>query len=264
MTDDALRHHYDELGRANRYKAHYERWFGDAARRDAETIAALVESGLRVTSLKGLAIADVGGGTGETVRHLKERDPANQPICHLVEPFDGMIEVARSQEWAADHFVHATAEEFAAVTDVELDAVIAKEMIHHIADQQSFFRNLRTRLRARGVIVIMTRPHHPTLPFGPGAIREWMKVTRTDEQISRSLRDEGYDVQIMTRDYPIRLSLADWLASIGDETIFSNVGVLSREERALDLEQVRQRFSSHDEIEFVDRLVFIVGQREAG
>ena len=158
-------------------------------------------------SLKGLAILDVGCGGGIL----------SEPLARLgaevtgIEPAEESIAVARAHAEAAGLAVtyRATTAEALLAEGRQFDAVIASEVIEHVAEPRTFVRTLAGLARPGGLVLISTLNRTPksfalaivgaeyVLRWVPTGTHDWRKFV-TPAELRRHVGAAGLRVENLT------------------------------------------------------------------
>ena len=178
-SDDATTHHpFDDL-------EHWKAVFDDPARDEWQKPAALVKAlGVRA----GMAVADLGAGTGYFSRHLSAAVGPDGTVF-AVEPEPKLLAYLRDR--AERERTANVVPVLASLDDPRLpprsvDLVLVVDTFHHIDARIAYCRALRRALRPDGRVAIVDWQKRP-LPVGPEPEH---KLAR--EQVVDEMRAAGY------------------------------------------------------------------------
>lgn len=246
--------HYDAVGQ--RYDRLYQKVFGTNKKAVVRWL-----SDLAIGRRAGpLVIADIGGGTGQTIEELRALQPPDRRYI-LVEPFAKMADVAMKRKGRPDLFLHETAEVFAANSAYtgKIDVLICQEVIHHVKHLQDFFLGCASLLKPQGCIAIITRPTEVEFPFGTHTKRHWKaSYAVPPEAMPAMMEKAGLAVHVEHPAFPVEVDKATWLECVGKEPLFSTFSLLSPEEHQQDLNEL-QKLPNH--LQFNDKMIFILGKK---
>ena len=110
-------------------------------------------------------VADVGGGTGEIGRLLREKFKLSNPVL-CVDPSEKMLEIAQQKEGIET--LQATAEEFFSkcLDGREFNKILMNACYHHFRDPGKVFEGVARMLSPDGVCLVSNR----TSDSAPGAL----------------------------------------------------------------------------------------------
>lgn len=178
-SDDATTHHsFDDV-------EHWKAVFDDPARDEWQKPAALVKAlGVRA----GMAVADLGAGTGYFSRHLSAAVGPDGTVF-AVEPEPKLLAYLRDR--AERERTANVVPVLASLDDPRLpprsvDLVLVVDTFHHIDARIAYFRALQRALRRDGRVAIVDWHKRP-LPVGPEPEH---KLAR--EQVVDEMRAAGY------------------------------------------------------------------------
>ncbi len=175
---DHMQHRFDD-------PAKFAKSFDDPARDGWQMPARVIDAlGLK----GGMAVADIGAGTGYFSMRLAKVSPALTVYAVDIEP--AMV----------DHLKHRAAGEqlanviptLAAASSPKLpkpvDVVLIVDTYHHVGDRVAYFRNLRQSLTPSGRVAIVD--FRKDAPDGPPA-----EFRFTVEQIEAEMKAAGYQLE---------------------------------------------------------------------
>lgn len=246
--------HYNEVGA--RYDRLYQLLFGG----HEEAVARLIAKKLFEGKNMNQVVVDLGGGTGMMIELLKGM-VADAHTFILVEPAATMLRQAVSRKAQPNQVIQATAQEFVADKDWQgkADALVCKEMIHHITDLDVFFEGCYRTLKSEGKILILTRPEEIEFPLGANGKKLWKSsYAVSPQEMPHRLEKAGFEVKVETHSFPIVIDKHSWLEIIGESYLFSSSAFMTDHERAADVQEVQ---AMPEILRFNDRLLFIMGKK---
>jgi SAM-dependent methyltransferase len=124
----------------------------DHTRSPSDGIVELLDRGFRFSP--STIVLDFGCGTGNYLRiiHANYRS-----ICCGVEPSEGMRKIARGKDGALD--IRAGDHRNIPFANGTFDAIFMTDVIHHVDDMDTLFRQLRLKLKRGGKLCVVTESH---------------------------------------------------------------------------------------------------------
>lgn len=203
-------------------------------------------------------VIDIGCGTGlyslplaEVAAHVTAVDPEPEMIRRH-PPHPRVTSVA------------ATAEEFAreqALVGARYDAILLKEVLHHLDDRAACVRGLSTRLRPGGLLLIVTLPPTLSHPLFPAALERYARRPLAADQIAGWMRDAGLVAQVTCEEITVELPIDRW-ADMVISRYMSLLGQFDDIELAAGVAEIRRRHGSI--VHFADRYTFVDGTHPVG
>lgn len=207
------------------------------------------------------SVADVGGGDGTFTRDCV----LSEVFVEVIEPSEAMVKMVPSSLSSKNTvFVHSDAAAWAAATGGRtFDAILLKEVVHHIIDRSVFWGDvLARRVAANGVVVVVTRPKvEIDYPFWDAARVVWSENQPAEAEIASELTAAGFsNVSTTVETFPMSFPLERWLALIRSR-FWSTFSAFSDAELDDAIDIVRQREQRADGlVEFEERIVVVVGR----
>lgn len=237
--------HYDDNWE---HTAAYVHWMNEQI---AECLA--VKSGDRV--------ADIGSGTGLFLAGLlPDVDPARPILC--LDPSQAMLTQLPDDDRLRP--VRASAEDIATgrveLPYDQLDAILMKEAIHHVADIPGTMRGLASRLAPGGRILVISLPPRLDYPLFDAALERFAAGQPEPADIARAMAGAGLSVEESLRDFEATVDPGHYRELVGNRWM-SVLATFSEEELAAGLEEMRRKHSGRTELRYTDRFAFILGRR---
>jgi ubiquinone/menaquinone biosynthesis C-methylase UbiE len=216
---------------------------------------------LRVQS--GERVADIGAGTGLFLRAVEDVISADLPIV-CVDPSRPMLDRLPSDPRLVP--LQATAEQVAA-GDVglpydKLDAILMKEVIHHVTDIPAMVNGMAELMAPRGRFLVVTLPPQLDYPLFDAALERFAKRQPEPAGIAHDMRQAGLDVGLEYGEFPVRVSRDHYIELVGNRWM-SVLSTFDDDELGAGLDEMRQRHQE-SELQFVDRFAFILGVKTGG
>jgi SAM-dependent methyltransferase len=200
-------------------------------------------------------VVDVGCGTGLYARRLVER--AGSVVC--VDPSEGML--AQVPDDSRLMRVLASAEDVAsgrvALPDMDYDAVLVKEAIHHVADRAGVIRGLTALLASGGRLLVVMLPSRIDYPLFRAAHERFEALQPDPEDVAALMRKAGLAVELTYEGFPLKLPTQRYLEMVGNRYM-SLLSTFTDNELAAGIEEIR-RDHPRDWVEFPDRFAFVLG-----
>lgn len=199
---------------------------------------------------------DFGAGTGRFSQALHHYAQPASTLC--VEPDAAMCAIAQQKTalktlQACDHrFIQQP---------IHYDALLVKEVIHHLHDRVAFWKGVKQQLSANGRILLITRPQQTTLALFGQAKQRFAEHQPAIETLCTELEQAGFSTQVSVLDFPLQSEKTHWyamlrakfmsdLASFSDEAIEAGIAELEAEHP--------NNWISHG-----DRLLFVLARIKA-
>ena len=196
-------------------------------------------------------VADIGGGTGEIGRLLREKFKLSNPVL-CVDPSEKMLEIAQQKEGIET--LQSTAEEFfSKFSDGrEFDKILMNACYHHFRDPGKVFEGVARVLSAGGVCLVSTR----TSDSAPGALlftkAQAQSFKKTDfDELAKLAESKGLQAKVYFDCQPCEIEkehcigflqnrLVSTLASYSDEEI--REGIREMTEKYKDCEVIKGEY----------------------
>lgn len=213
---------------------------------------------LRISS--GDRIADIGAGTGLFLRQLAHRASVDEPIL-CIDPSVEMLE--HLPEDPRLRPIRGTAEDVAAgqvaLPYEQLDAIVMKEVIHHIRDVPATLRGLAGLLSPGGRMLVVTLPPLLDYPLFQAALDRFAAMQPEPEDIAHAMQAAGLQTECLIEEVPVVVDRDQYLDRVGNRWM-SVLSTFTDEELAAGLDEMRERYAP-GELQFVDRFAFVAGAR---
>lgn len=247
MTGDCTREHYDRLA------ANYdENWAHSPAFLD--WMSGCILRRLQLTGTE--AVADIGGGTGLYARALAPH--AASVVC--ADASAAMLAQVPATRGLVTAI--ATAEDVAAgrtrLSPDGFDAILLKEVLHHVADPAAVIGGLAGLLRPGGRMLVVMLPARVTYPLFAGALELFAARQPDPAVIADHMRAAGLGTSLSYETFPLSFPTGRYLQMVRNRYM----SLLSSFTDAQLEAGVREIRRSHPEetISFPDTLAFIRGQ----
>lgn len=150
----------------------------------------------------GMAIADLGAGTGYFLPHLSRAVGAEGQVVGLdIEP--AMVDYMKGRI-QQERLTNATAQligmDGAGIPQQAYDRILIVNTWHHIPNRIAYAGRLRTALRSGGTLHIVDFTRES--PMGPPA-----EYRFTEQQVSDELTAAGFDVRVLAESLPYQFIL---------------------------------------------------------
>ncbi|GDY32227.1 class I SAM-dependent methyltransferase [Gandjariella thermophila] len=209
----------------------------------------------------GDRVADIGAGTGLFLRSLAARTSATTPILCL-DPCEAML--AQLPPDPRLQPVHANAEDLAngslQLPYEKFDAILLKEVVHHVPDIPATVRGLADRLAPEGRLLVITLPRNLEYPLFDAALQRFASRQPHPEAIATAMRNAGLSVEETRHQFTVRVDAA-YYRELVRRRWMSVLDTFSDAELAAGLEQMRRDHRGEQQLTFNDRFVFLLGRR---
>jgi ubiquinone/menaquinone biosynthesis C-methylase UbiE len=206
----------------------------------------------------GDRVADVGAGTGLFLRAVEAVISPELPVV-CIDPSGPMLDRLPDDPRLAP--VQATAEQVAsgeiALPYDQLDAVLMKEVIHHVVDIPGMLRGMAELMAPGGRLLVITLPPHLDYPLFDAALERFGKLQPEPDGIADDMRSAGLDASLEYDEFPVQVDRDHYIDLVGRRWM-SVLSTFDDDELAAGLDEMRRRHPE-DELHFVDRFAFVRG-----
>ncbi|MDF5755572.1 class I SAM-dependent methyltransferase [Spongiactinospora sp. TRM90649] len=248
MRSDATRAHYDRL--AGTYE---ENWIYSPALIEWTTEG--IVQRLRPTSTT--VVLDVGCGTGLYSRGLAVH--AKAVVC--ADPSEGMLSHLPADERLVP--LRAGAEDIVAgrvpLPYDSYDAILLKEVVHHLPDLPATLAGLTRLLRPGGRFLVSMLPQDLGYPLFDAALRLFRRLQPDPGTVAGALTDAGLDVEISYDGFPVTFTRERYIEMVRGRYM-SILSTFSDAELERGIDEIRGRYPGPD-IRFAEPVAFVLGVR---
>jgi SAM-dependent methyltransferase len=210
----------------------------------------------RLRPREGDRVLDAGCGTGLYARGLAERAGlvvcADASAAMLGQLPTGMqlVPVCASVEEIASGQ--------AALPYRSFDAVLAKEVLHHVprAERAAALRGLARILVPGGRLLVVMLPPVISYPLFEAALRRYERRPINPAEVAATLRAAGVRVEVSYASFRLRLAKERWLQMVADRYMSLLAG-FTEPELSAGVQEIEARFLG-PVLEFEDRFAFIL------
>jgi 2-polyprenyl-3-methyl-5-hydroxy-6-metoxy-1,4-benzoquinol methylase len=197
-------------------------------------------------------VADIGCGTGLYARGLAERASAvvcidqSEPMLDELPEDERLIPVVASVQDVAHGRVDLPYESF--------DAILLKEVLHHIIERAAVIAGLARMFRPGGRMLVVMFPSTITYPLFADAVELF---ARLQAEIVDAMRSAGLRADLSHDSFPMSFTTEKWLSMVRDRYM-SLLSHFDDAQLAAGVEEIRQAHPG-ERVEFADRFAFILG-----
>lgn len=141
----------------------------------------------------------------------------------------------------------------------QVDAIVIKETIHHLADITKTLAGLAERLAPGGRLLVVTLPPRLEYPLFAAALDRFAENQPEPEDIASAMRDVDLDVELDHHEFTVRVDAGHYASLVGRRWM-SVLSTFDDEELAAGLDEMRSRYPT-EELTFPDRFAFVRGRR---
>ncbi|MFC4008596.1 class I SAM-dependent methyltransferase [Nonomuraea purpurea] len=247
MEGDAARTHYERL--AVRYD---ENW-----NYSPEFVSWMTENLIKRLSLTPgkSRLLDVGSGTGLYARGLVEH--AAVAVC--ADPLATMLE----QLPADDRLIPlvASAEDLAAgrvrLPDDGYDAILMKEVLHHVGDPAQVLVGLSRLLPRGGRILVAMLPSTIDYPLFPAALDLFRERQPSPDSIAAAMNRAGLQTELTYDEFPLIFTIERYTKMVRNRYM-SLLASFDDAELEAGISEIRRQHPG-PEVRFPDRFAFVLG-----
>lgn len=208
----------------------------------------------------GDRVADIGAGTGLFLQELVQWASVDAPIL-CIDPSAEMLE--HLPEDPRLQPIRGTAESVATgqvgLPYDQLDAILMKEVIHHIRDVHGVLIGLAGLLAPGGRILVVTLPPRLDYPLFQAALNRFAATQPEPASIAHAMRAAGLQTECLIEGVPVVVDRDQYIDLVGNRWM-SVLSTFGDEELAAGLDEMYERYP-RGELRFVDRFGFVVGAR---
>jgi len=246
VPDDVTQDHYDRLAATYDENWAYDQDF-------VEWMTGCILQRLRITA--GDVVADIGCGTGLFARGLAQH--AGAVVC--VEPSAAML----AQVPADDRLipVRASAEDMAtgrvALPHDRYDAVLLKEVLHHVEDRAAVITGLTRLLRPGGRMLVAMLPTRISYPLFGAALKLFTDRQLDPADVAEEMRSAGLEAELSYDSFPLSYPTERYLGMVRDRYM-SLLSYFDDAQLEAGVAEI-QRAHPGERVEFTDTFTFILG-----
>jgi SAM-dependent methyltransferase len=246
VQGDAARAHYDRLA-----DAYDEKW--------AYSPAFIAWMTGRIVGRLDVApddtVLDLGSGTGLYARGLVQRarivvcvDPS-APMLAQIPPDEGLVPVQAGAEEVASGSVRLPCDAY--------DAMLLKEVIHHVDERGPVIRGLAHLLKPQGRMLVVMLPTTIAYPLFSEALKVFEERQPDPADVASAMVDAGLDATITYEEFPLRFATEHYLGMVRSRYM-SLLSSFDDDALEAGIAEIRR---NHPEpyVEFPDRFAFVLG-----
>lgn len=194
---------------------------------------------------------DFGAGTGRFSQAIHRYAQPASTLC--VEPDAAMCAIAQQKTELMS--LQACDQTFVQ-QHLRYDALLVKEVIHHLGDRIAFWRGVKPQLNPNGRILLITRPQETTLALFERAKARFAQHQPSIEQLCAELETAGFNTSVSVLDFPLRQSKDHWYGMLRAKFMSDLMGFSNAEIEA-GIEEIESKYPNAA-IEHADRLLFVL------
>lgn len=199
---------------------------------------------------------DFGAGTGRFSQAVHRYAQPASTLC--VEPDAAMCALAQQK---AELMSMQACDRSFIQQPLRYDALLVKEVIHHLSDRTAFWQGVKHQLSEKGRILLITRPKETTLALFQQAKARFAQHQPAIELLCAELHHAGFETQVSVIDFPLCQSKSHWYAMLRGK-FMSDLADFSDDEIEMGIAEVDKQYSGKW-INHADRLLFVVAHARA-
>ena len=200
-------------------------------------------------------VADIGCGTGLYARGLAEGastvvcvDQSAPMLAELPED-ERLMPVVASVQDVAHGRVELPYESF--------DAILLKEVLHHVAERAAVIAGLARMLQPGGRMLVVMLPSTITYPLFADAVELFARLQPDPAEIVDAMRSAGLRADLSYDSFPLSFMTEKWLSMVRDRYM-SLLSHFDDAQLEAGVEEIRQAHAA-ERIEFADTFAFVLG-----
>ena len=200
-------------------------------------------------------VADIGCGTGLYARGLAEHAAAvvcvdaSQAMLAQIPASERLITVAAPVEDVAAGRVDLPGE--------RLDAILVKEMLHHVRDRAAVIAGLARLLRPGGRMLVVMLPDELTYPLFAAARELFAQQQPDPAGVAGEMRAAGLDTGLTYESFPLTFPTERYLGMVRNRYM-SLLSAFDDEQLEAGIAEIRAAHPEQ-EISFTEALAFALG-----
>lgn len=199
---------------------------------------------------------DFGAGTGRFSLALHHHAQPASTLC--VEPDLAMCQLLQQKKELTS--LQACDQQFIQ-QPIGYDALLVKEVIHHLTDRVKFWQGVKKQLSENGRILLITRPQETTLALFQKAKDRFAQNQPALEKMCNELLNAGFNTETSVLDFPIQQTKSHWYSMIRAK-FMSDLSAFSEAEIEAGIAELEKAYPSNL-INHYDRLVFVLARPKA-
>jgi ubiquinone/menaquinone biosynthesis C-methylase UbiE len=247
MDGNAAQDHYSRLA-----ATYDENWAYNP--RVVEWMTGCIRQRLQVTA--GDLVADIGCGTGLFARGLSAdaatvvcADPSAAMLAQVPASKKLITVTASAQDIAAGR---------AALPHNGYDAMLLKEMLHHVDDRPAVITGLAQLLRPGGRMLIVMLPKQISYPLFAAALKLFTDQQPDPADVASEMRGAGLDTEVTYESLPLAFPADRYLQMVRNRYM-SLLSYFDDAQLEAGIAEIR-RAHPGEEITFTDTFAFVLGR----
>lgn len=137
------------------------------------------------------------------------------------------------------------------------DAILMKEVIHHVADPQQVLADLPRLLRRGGRVLVVMLPSDINYPLFGAALSLFRERQPVPEDIEAAMVGSGLETELTYEEFPLVFSVERYAQMVRNRYM-SLLASFNDEELAAGISEIRHKHPG-PEVRFPDRFAFVLG-----
>lgn len=198
---------------------------------------------------------DIGGGTGTFTNMIVEKYNPAKTYC--VEPEEDMCKLAR--KYTSFETVCSDAFYFINNLKYNYSTMLFKEVIHHIDNRPTLWKDIYKSIDNNGKILIYTRPQNIKFPLFQKAKDVFHKNQPHYDLVVDELKNAGFNVEVSIESFTFELSKEEWYKML-KARFMSDLSIFTDEEIIDGIEELENKYHSNTYI-MEDEIIFITAYK---
>ena len=203
---------------------------------------------------------DIGCGTGLFTKQIPDIVKLSNPITCVDFCKSMLAKIPDSKHFEP---IYINAIDFS-LQPQKYNKILLQHVIHHINDKKQFIQNLSEKLFPGGKLLLIELPsvyeanfEHPLFEDG---LKKYKELSSTRDVIGEIIDELGLKRKKKIVEYQVSIEKSRYIQMV-KECYISILSSFSKEEIETGINEIKQKYSEQNLINFIERLVFVVVEK---